>query len=95
MGELTIRREAVQTLTRDHYPARHGDTLLRYQAPLEVTKPALGGVYAYGGQIDPAVVHDIIFTQVRAAGIQSRACSVWPWHCNHEMRDLCMGTSLP
>ncbi len=69
-GELTIRREAVQTLTAKHYPARSGDggedlKLIRYKSAGEGDPPT-SDVFVYGGQIDDTIVHQVIFDQVRA-----------------------------
>lgn len=69
-GELTIRREAVQTLSAKHYPARSGDgsknlKLIRYKSAGEGDPPT-SDLFIYGGQIDDKVVHQVIFDQVKA-----------------------------
>jgi hypothetical protein len=67
-GELTIRREAVQFLSKQHYPAKaaqapagsqahnRSTTYYRYQGPTDLAPPPSSGQYVCRGQIDPRVV---------------------------------------
>jgi hypothetical protein len=68
MGELAIRRESVQTLTREYYPSRlredDGDLLIRYSAGGE-QPPPVGEHIIFGGEIDDQVVHEVVFAQVQ------------------------------
>lgn len=70
MGELAIRREAVQMLSRQYYPSRFrdedGDVLIRYSAGGE-PPPPVGGHIIFGGAIDDMLVHQVVFGQVQRA----------------------------